>query len=492
MKQQSFPTGSPDRRLSPRLGDKPSSLPGLVLRRSPRGLPALVLAGMLVACANGRPVGEPPTLPTIDRLDLSPSARPLPHLPPVTIGARSVTIDLQDGLSIDEAMAIAVIANPELRAVRTEREIAAAQIVQARLLPNPDLSIGFDQPAFGSTAGTSTALSAGISWEITSLITRNANARAAEATREAVQLDVAWQEWRVAIEARLQWRRLAATEQELAAARTSESDLRIIADTLSTAAASRDATAIEASTARSALDAAVLARMDLDREHDRARRDLARVLGLGLDASLVLQDPNSDVAGALPPRDRLEAELAQHRLDLLALRFGYESEQARLRAAVLSRFPRVSIGVTAARDATDVGTVGAGLTISLPVFDRAQGLVALESATRNQLRDEYAARMFAASTDLDDAYAEVTFARAALQRAEDTIPHLEQLVATYRMALSQHLVDVPNVYAAVDALNGRRVEVLRRRQEVGDLLTKIELASGQLLSSPLPNARINP
>src|SRR6185503_6538311 len=254
-----------------------------VLRMS---LPGLLLS----SCVSRSPLSERVVPAALDRIDVS-AREAEPRLLPRT------AIDLGNGLSIDEATTIAVIANPELRALRAERGIAAAQVLEAGVLPNPELDIGVDFPTFGDLVGTVTAGHLGVSWEVTALVARDANVRASEANAQKVDLEIAWQEWQHAMEARLEWRRLAASERELAAARTSEADLRAIADTLHAAASSGDATTVEASSARSALDEAVLARLAIERERDRAKRALARALGVQLDAPIALQDdaPAPDV-----------------------------------------------------------------------------------------------------------------------------------------------------------------------------------------------------
>lgn len=90
-----------------------------------------------------------------------------PMLPPVTV-------DLTDGLSPDEAAVIAVLANPSLRAVRDARGLADAQLLQAGLLPNPQLSLTLDKPTGGATGGTYNAYGLGASWAVTALVARRA------------------------------------------------------------------------------------------------------------------------------------------------------------------------------------------------------------------------------------------------------------------------------------------------------------------------------
>src|SRR4051812_34681584 len=66
--------------------------------------------------------------PDADTLNVAASKLQHPILKPQIL-------DLEHGLSPDDAAVLAVIANPSLRAERDRRNIAAAQLVQAGLLP---------------------------------------------------------------------------------------------------------------------------------------------------------------------------------------------------------------------------------------------------------------------------------------------------------------------------------------------------------------------
>jgi hypothetical protein len=67
---------------------------------------------------------------------------------------KAFDINLQDGLSPDEAAIIAVLANPSLRSARDKRGLAGAQLLQANILPNPSFTYSLDIPTAGSTLGT--------------------------------------------------------------------------------------------------------------------------------------------------------------------------------------------------------------------------------------------------------------------------------------------------------------------------------------------------
>ena len=53
---------------------------------------------------------------------------------------KPIPFNILDGLSPDEAAVLAVLRNPELRAARDQHGIANAQLLQAGLLPDPQVS----------------------------------------------------------------------------------------------------------------------------------------------------------------------------------------------------------------------------------------------------------------------------------------------------------------------------------------------------------------
>jgi outer membrane protein, heavy metal efflux system len=114
-----------------------------------------------------------------------------PLIPPMTL-------DLRNGLSPDEAAVLAVVLNPTLRTARDKRGVATAQLLQAGLLPNPQLTYSTDFPTGGTAAGTVAAFGVGLNWAATELISLSARREAASQHSFSVVLDVAWQEWQTA------------------------------------------------------------------------------------------------------------------------------------------------------------------------------------------------------------------------------------------------------------------------------------------------------
>src|SRR6202043_3802905 len=124
--------------------------------------------------------------------------------------------------------------------------------------------------------------------------------------------------------------------------------------------------------------------------------DLNALLGLVPEAKLrfdgVERLPAINAQGLRP----LLKELAARRPDLLALRAGYDAQEEKVRQAIIEQFPKLNIGASYARDTTGVFTFTPAVTISLPIFDRNQGNIAIEQANRQVMHAEYQARLDAA------------------------------------------------------------------------------------------------
>ena len=137
------------------------------------------------------------------------------------------------------------------------------------------------------------------------------------------------------------------------------------------------------------------------------------------------------------------ADLPRRRPDLLALQAGYQSQEAKLRGAVRAQFPALNIGFNSARDTSAIYTHGFSVGITLPLFDRNRGNIAIERATRQQLKDDYASRVLTTRSDMQRLAADL----ATLEQQERSLAvHAEQLADARRAAEQswrQGLLDWP-------------------------------------------------
>ena len=82
-----------------------------------------------------------------------------------------IKLDFSQPLTEDELAVIAVLTNPDLKALRTRQNVADAQVFSAGLLPDPQISLALDFPSTSST-GLVTAYNLGLNWALTTLVTR--------------------------------------------------------------------------------------------------------------------------------------------------------------------------------------------------------------------------------------------------------------------------------------------------------------------------------
>ena len=358
--------------------------------------PGVLLAiAALAGCASYQPLplgthARTPANPADIRIDAA--AMPLPAL-------RHHVFDPSDGLDMTEVAMLAVANNPGLRLARDDLGIARAQAFAAGLLPDPVLGVVRGFPFSGPAVDS--AFSLALSYELRSLLTHSAATQAASASTRQVDLDLLWQEWQVVSRARQLFIRDNHESQALAVL-TRERKLL----------AQRHATMVDAhrngDVALSALGADIVALQavrrrinDLQRRHAATDQRLNSLLGLSARARLDLVGPPTIAPVDESTVNRDLAELPRRRPDLLALEAGYRGEEARYRKAILEQFPAIDVGFVRARDTGGANTRGFDISITLPLFNRNRGNIAIEHATRQRLHDEYAIRMQRARADVE-------------------------------------------------------------------------------------------
>lgn len=396
---------------------------------------------------------------------------------------RPVRVDASDGLSPDEAAVAAVVLNPTLRAARDQVGEARAQLLVAGVLPNPQLTANVDFLAGGATAGERTGTGYGLSWDLRALVTRGREIQAARAETESVALDIAWQEWQTALAAESAVYDLAALVEQVSKAEEISSRLAGNADLMKKAAADHEITMLDSAAIEASANDAQAALLALRQELEQSRISLNQAIGYPPSTRLRLQaDVSLPSKVTAPSESALLHGLENRRLDLLALRRGYDSQDAKLRAAILGQFPNINVGINRARDTGNVGTLGPSLSIELPIFDRNQGKIALETATRQRLRDEYTARLFEARGDIAAALADIRGLNARIAQAGEALPALRRLVEISQDALTAGNAEISGLYTAQNDFTRKSVEILQLRQQLAQARVALETAAAWHIS----------
>ncbi len=399
---------------------------------------------------------------------------------------RSVNFDPRHGLTPDEAAILAVIANPQLRAVRDRKGLAQAQLLQAGILPNPQITYSLDIPMAGATQGTVKAYGLGLNYDIVALLTHAARVGAAVNHAAAVDLEVAWQEWQVAQGARLHLFRLAILDRQLAVAREEERRLQENVLTLKRALKQGYVTIISLSAAQATMQKVHTQILTIAQKQKEERLALNEALGLPPEQHVPLAAHLSLPSSSLPTLKQLTQGIEERRLDLLALKMGYQSQEERLREAIIAQVPKINIGFSHASDTTHVITTGFAVAIDLPIFNRNQGNVAIAKATRQQLFDEYISRLFTARADIARLLTDMSSIWQQIKSVGQSIATQKNLVQVYHRALLEGNADALTYYNARDQLISQTLDLLTLKRNLADQAVALEIASATYLDKGEP------
>jgi len=396
----------------------------------------------------------------------------LPALPKLVVRAG-------EPLSPNLAAVVAVVADPSLRALRQQRAIANAQVLTAGLLPNPTFSYGVGIPLSG--AGLTDAFRAGLGLPIRAFITRGARLHAARLHAQDIDLGIAWQEWQVASRAKTLVLTLQAESGEL---RLLTHEVRALSDSvalLSDAEAAGYATLGVAGAARLTLHQTQLSRLAVRQRMALEGLQLRALLGVGAHAPLKIARPahaKTGQASCLASRFWLHG-LTSRRLDLLAMRRGYRSSNAALRAAIAGQFPAITIGLNRARDTSAINTLGTGVSMELPFFNHNQGAIAQAKATRRALFHRYVARVFTARAQIHQLLSRMHYLHREIQDVQSSVSALQHLEHLYHTALGKQRIAALTYYQLLGKAVSERLLLLQDRSRMNALLVALETASGR-------------
>jgi outer membrane protein TolC len=440
-----------------------------------------VCLSMLASCTWYRreplsPRDTSTSLESLERIRIDPATMPLPEL-------AAHRFDPSDGLDIEEVAMLAVANNPDLRLARGDLGIARAQAFSAGLLPDPQIAVSSDYPG---AEGTTRAFNYGLSMDVMAIVTRGANQASAEASVVKTDLGLLWQEWQV----------IAQAKQLFLKARLQESTLPLLLQQrdLSRTRYERMADARrEGNLTEDMLTAALTAYNDARKQYTDALRaaeqthhDLNALLGVAPDVTLKLADVTDGETEA-PADAQIDAALAslpKRRPDLLALQAGYEAQEQKYRAAIMSQFPSLTVGFNRARDTSNIYTTGFQISLSLPVFNRNRGNVAIESATRARMRDEYQTRLNQAYADVAHLRADAAILARQLAQTEAALPEADEAALHAREAYLQHDL-------ALGAYTDAQAAALTRRVDIATLaesLAEQRVGLQAILGSAIPDA----
>jgi len=388
---------------------------------------------------------------------------------------------LRDELTIDEAVAIALINNRDMRATLERTGVARADLILAGLLENP---------VFGFTVLSGEVVTVReyeVFQELLSLFTLSARKNLAGKELERARLEVAQSALDLAAEVKQTFYGLLADKQSIAlytqvldateaAAILASRQYR--AGTLSL----REQAMHKSFHSLSALEGAQAeARFAVDREK------LNQLLGLwGGRTKWALPDRLPNVPAEMQPNEEFERRAMTERLSLAAIRTEVENAYMALEYSRQTRWlSALGIQYTVARGEDGSYLRGPKIEFGLPLFDRGQGRMARLEAELRDAENRYAQLAIDIRSDVREAATRLNAAHELLMHYRSAVlPLADQVVGETLKFYNGMLVGVyelldakqTQIRAASDYIDVWRDYWLAR--------TDLELAIGTHLPSP--------
>src|SRR5882672_9916609 len=441
-----------------------------------KNLLLFLMFGSLAGCVSyqPRPLSTQSTLQTkVARISIDRGQMPLPELVANEFNA-------EGGLGMTEIAMLAVVNNPDLKVARADARVSHAQAFAAGLLPDPQFHFGFDFPH--NAPGATTAFNLGLSEDINALIQHDATRKAAQNEARRTDLNLLWQEWQVVAKARTLFVRLT---QDQWLMEVLAKNRALFADRYdrTQSALDRGLLPLDAVTPHlTALQDVGRQIRDLERLNNTDKHDLNALLGLAPEVPVPLKGPVT-----LPPLDAEHVlsvlpDLPRRRPDLIALHYGYNAEDQRYRVAILGQFPAFNLGFTHGRDTTPIYTTGFGITLSLPIFNRNRGNIAIEQATRQKLYEDYQSRLNTANSDVQRILDEQRINARQLGEVDRELADLSRVAAKANLAFRARNIDALAFANLQGSLLSKQVEKINLEQSI--LLQRVALQA--LIGGELP------
>jgi outer membrane protein TolC len=382
-------------------------------------------------------------------------------------------------LSLRDVASLAVLNDPDLQAARAQHGVAAAELLAAGLPPDPSITGGF--AALLGGPGAMPAITAGLTQDVSAIITYAPDRAAAKAGLQQVDAGILWQEWQVAAQAEQFCISLAGERETMASLSDEQSllnginagvDQQMAAGNLTLTDSTASATALAGNAA--ALNAAAQAYA-----HDRDQLDALLNLAPGTEINVA----PADMPGIDPDVvQQAMASLAQRRPDLLALRYGYTQADEKLRAAILTQFLPISLGAGGGRDTSGVISAGPQVTLSLPLFSRNRAGIAQAQATRAALRAQYAVSLDGAVSAVDSLLASSAQLRVEVEAADAAAAQARQTAVAAQKAYAGGELDARAAADLLIAAGDREREAIALHVQ----LQTAELSLATMLGLGLP------
>jgi cobalt-zinc-cadmium efflux system outer membrane protein len=359
-------------------------------------------------------------------------------------------------LTVEQAVAMFRERSPRVAAANAAVGVAAADIIQAGLYPNPEVGISSALRAHGDTAGPDQQYQLDVSIPILIGNQRHHRRVAAEAHVAQAHAEVTVALAEDELEIRDRFADLLGAQEQVVVLQAALADARTLRDIVAgrTNAGAGSPYAVER------IDLAIAS---LESRVDASTADVAATAG-ALAVAIGVPDLQPHAVGALAPAPSAAATIDADHPALAVERVANAAARADEAQAKADAVPTPSLGLQAAQTLTPGGiAVGLGVSMPLPFFDRNQGAVARARAEAHRAEAELAAKQNQLSAELARAErvlaarrdTQARFQTAALQR----LPKVREMAEASYRAGQGSIVELLDALSAITEARMRDIEL---------------------------------
>ncbi len=357
----------------------------------------------------------------------------------------AVVFNYEDGMSADEAAGLAVVLNLDLRVIRLEKEIAQGQLLDAGLLPNPDIDARWLTPVSG-VGGVLTEIDT--FFDLTeALLIRGPSIDRAEIRIEKINWELAGREWEIANEVRRAFSDVLYWDRTIELNKQQQQVTKQILEITTTQYDLDAGTELDVVLAESEGVELERRARQLNGQRKQAIQKLNSLIGLPPNHSTQLQKPEKPLA-YIPLSgdvDRFAEKLRIQRPDLHQAEQAYLGSEKELQLAIRRQYPRLRLGPSY-EHAEGEDLVGVGFSLEIPVFNLNQGEIAIRMAERDQKHQDYVALLHQARGRLYDTWTRLEALNDELGfYFSDVAPRLERSLDLTEEAFKAGLLDILRV-----------------------------------------------
>jgi len=400
------------------------------------------------------------------------------------------SLTLWDGgtpLRVEQALAMALRNNREIRSQVEQIAASRADLVQAGLLPNPVLGLTlrfpFDPVSGGTFIGTQVVQS------FTALWLRGGKIRAADARLNQTVLDISDKALRLVAEVKTTHARIAFGQQAVHHADHNLATIQKSIDSLEARVRGGEGTSLDVNRARQQFAKSEAERAIIIRDLAKDRRRMLELIGFASENAAWTAEEDPSLAARLMPDEAAAIMLAcAQRLDVAAARSIVEAQRADLSVEERSRLKDFGLGADFERDVDGKKTIGPVVDVGIPIFDTNQAQIAKAGSLARAAFANYEAVLQRAIREARVAWVELNSAARLVEQYRDNVLAIsERNLSLAEASLKSGQADVTVLLEAQREVTDARARLTELERQAAIARIELEYAVGGRLAHPAPS-----